>query len=134
MRRTPKKQPACGRCGGPIRSVAEIAAELREFPAFWRCIGVEGWAAHGRVLADRPYLEDLAEATGASQLAFVADDGLPALALELEGKCCRWCALDVARERVGQQLLVYVGVLASFVSSGRDERAEEEFQLQAVAA
>lgn len=136
MRRAPKKPPACGLCGGPPRSTAEIAQELREFPAFWRALGVEGWAESKWALDEHGAVQfgDYHSASGASQLAVTADVALPALALELEGKFCRWCSHEVAEGTAHRTKLVFIALLKSLMPSGRDERAEEEFELQAVAA
>lgn len=136
MKRPPKKQPTCGACGGRPRQALEIAQELREFPAFWRSIGVESWSEskYAIDLNGEPAFGDYQHADGSSQLAFTADVGLPALALELEGTFCRWCAVAVAERTAHRTKLVFVALLASLMPSGRDERAEEEFQLQAVAA
>lgn len=135
-RRAPKKPAQCSavrrwedrfyRCLDVVRSVAEVAAELRGFSVRWRASGVECWSAY-------PMVGDYGRQDGSAMLAAVADTELPALAIALEGKLCRRCAREEA-ERQGLALkLAFLGCLTG-LASGRDERAEEEFNLGAVAA
>jgi hypothetical protein len=111
-----------------------VAADLAEFARSWRATGVRYWSESSRALDQSGEVrwEDLGRASGDDVLAHVADVGLPALAVELEGKLCRSCARVEAERREHLRKLAFIGAVAA--SPGRDERAEEEFQLQAVAA
>jgi hypothetical protein len=129
-RRTAPKRLAPCRCGAAVRAVAQVAKELRDFPASWRAVGVESWSESDYAIdsGGEVRFEDRHYAQGAGQLAHCADVILPELALELEGRC-QDCARAEAARLGHLRKLVFVGVLADFRASGRDERAEEEFEL-----
>jgi hypothetical protein len=132
---TPAPAPSgCSRCAGPVRSVAEVAAELRTWTPSIRAEHLrheEAYAAKYPPTAPGP--RELNENSD-RYVAYCADIHLPALALELDSQLCWCCAYGVARRFVHLRRLVFEGLLADFRTSGRDERAEEEFQLQTVAA
>ena len=133
-RRVPREPPQCvgarvpgycghpsDRCLNPRRPLAEVAEELRDYPARWRA------AVYQHVTAPVDPLE--LEERERRQVGHAIDEDLAALALELTGKLCRWCAEEQALRFLSLRKLVFVGLLGSFRASGRDERAEEEFEL-----
>jgi hypothetical protein len=113
-----------GPCPNSCRSVEEVAAEVLSFAPHWRAAVYNGCAP-----------PDASEMRGRedSMVAYCADLDLPALALELIERLCRTCAEDRAEQFLALRARVYLALLAGFRSTGRDERAEEEFQLRAVA-
>jgi hypothetical protein len=112
-----------------------VLAELRDYATRWRTIGVESWASSDYALDEqgRVPFEQRFHASGASQLAFAADEDLPALTCELAERVCRRCAEVETGRQLSVRKLVFVGVVAS-ASSGRDERSWEEFELARCAA
>ena len=128
----PAEPPKCRHCSGPVRSVAEVAAELRTWTPSIRAEHFrheEEYAAKFPTTAPGPReLKSGAEAYA----AYCADLHLPTLALELDSQLCWCCAYDAARRFVHLRRLVFEGLLAA--CGGKDQRAEEEFELARCAA
>lgn len=133
MRRAVKLK-LCRRCSGPLRSVVEVAAELRTWAPIIRAQHLqqeEGYAEKYPETAPSPREVNV----GADRyVAYCADLDLPALATELEGRLCQWCARRATRGFLTTRRLVFEALLAEYRTTGRDERAEEEFELARCAA
>lgn len=131
--RSPAKAKGCGRCVyGVVRTLQEIAEELRTYAPKWRAWSIEGEIDY-LAKSGRPADAGRMDENAGRLVAHCAEEDLPALAAELTG-LCRCCARRAAESFTRTRQLAFIGLLRAFRSTGRDERAQEEFQFQAVAA
>lgn len=112
-----------GRCWGTRRPAQTVAEELRDYGVKWRAITFQ--------VIDRTSDPWELQDAGARQVDYRLDEDLMTLGLELTQKLCRGCAEVKARAWLWTRKLVFIGVLAA--ATGRDERAQEEFNLGAAA-
>lgn len=131
MRRAPK---TCRRCSGPMRSVAEVAAALRTWVPDRRAEHIHQEMRYAEKYPDTAPSPSEVRAGADRYAAYASDIDLPALAFELEGGLCQWCAHREAQAFTATQRLVFEALLAEFRTSGRDERPWEEFELARCAA
>lgn len=139
-KRAPKPPPTCRQirfawpCGARIRAPAEIAAELRTWAPERRAEHFrheEEYAA--RYPGTAPSLREVGDLAD-RYVAYCAEVHLLRAASELDAGLCWSCAYDAAHRSLHLRRLVFEGLLAGFATSGRDERAEEEFELARCAA